>query len=791
MAENYKIRDIQLGKDKHCKIYYIIENNTKEELIVKIYENSRHIYFNNESNILRKLNNNFPTQENNFFVMYKNIQYHQNMFKIPKEVKQSNLKFLFYDYLPKLNLIDYVFHNNKRIEEIHSKFLCYKLLIAIDKLHSIDISHNNIDVSNIIFDDNFDLKIIHFSEAEIINKKLKLNNDIFGIAQIIAKILTKGKFRSINYDKTNKSFIIYGNDKLNNVPMKESKFWKMIKIFDNIDISEEFLKFFHVIINAKKSKKLIDINDLLKNEWLNEIEKNILICKNNFQKDFEELYNIIIEDNKKSSIINIDINNLLEDKDENDLFSNLSYPKYPEIENFNINDNIISNNNKCEAYNIIDEDINPIQNLNNVFLNKKKFERDIIDMDKESNEREKISEKEKLKEAEFREKNTEPFINEKEELKRNPYINERIISEEDEEEEKDKNSGEKKDSMEEDSKEIKQKKKNIKYHKSYKEYSFVKQKIKKKTKKFLKNDDNNEKKFIEKKSKDIKEEINYSSEESDSEEESSYSGSKKKKKSKISDISMNSKDSESKEEKSKFKMKEEKRYSKEEEVDNKNIKLKQYSMSEEEEEENIHKLTSKEKNLYERIYIPKYEQIIGKKNVYDEKLRSQNKKSLNLNNDLIPNEEEYFNNPRKNDFNYLEINIKNNENKDLNKAIRNFIKKLKDKIKETYNQAGIEINFIDEKDNTFRICFTIKPLNLDDIEIEFLDEEFGKKINDIQYFEINVKLVEGNKNMFSSINIIPKYYLLFNNISADKEDFYKNIKILKNIAKNILLNLKD
>ena len=80
-------------------------------------------------------------------------------------------------------------------------------------------------------------------------------------------------------------------------------------------------------------------------------------------------------------------------------------------------------------------------------------------------------------------------------------------------------------------------------------------------------------------------------------------------------------------------------------------------------------------------------------------------------------------------------------------------------------------------------------MNLDDIEIEFLDEEFGKKTNDIQYFEINVKLVEGNKNMFTFMNIIPKYYLIFNNISADKEDFYKNLKILKNIVKNILLNL--
>ena len=292
MEGNYKIRDIQLGKNKHCKIYIIQEKNTKKELIVKIYENSRHLYYYNESNILRILNENFSNDENIFFVMFKNIHFNQNMFIIPNEVEQFNLEFLFYDYLPKLSLLDYVTHTKEHIKEIHVKFLCYKLLIAIEKLHTIDILHNKMDISNLMFDDDFNLKIIHFSESKIVNDKLKLNNDLFGIAQIMAKILSYGKFSSINYDKRKKVYIIFLNDIQNNTPMEESKFWNMLKLLDNINISEEFLEFFHLIIKAKKSKKLININELLKNEWLNEIGKNVLKYKNNFKEDFEELYNI-------------------------------------------------------------------------------------------------------------------------------------------------------------------------------------------------------------------------------------------------------------------------------------------------------------------------------------------------------------------------------------------------------------------------------------------------------------------------------------------------------------------
>ena len=90
-----------------------------------------------------------------------------------------------------------------------------------------------------MFDDDFNFKLIHFSEAKIANDKLKLNKDIFEIAQIMAKILSYGKFSSINYDKYKKVYIIFLNDMQKNTPMEESKFWNMLKFLDNINISEE------------------------------------------------------------------------------------------------------------------------------------------------------------------------------------------------------------------------------------------------------------------------------------------------------------------------------------------------------------------------------------------------------------------------------------------------------------------------------------------------------------------------------------------------------------------------
>ena len=52
-----------------------------------------------------------------------------------------------------------------------------------------------------MFDDEFNLKIIHFSEANIMKDKNETNKDLFSLGQNLVKILSTKKFGSINYSK--------------------------------------------------------------------------------------------------------------------------------------------------------------------------------------------------------------------------------------------------------------------------------------------------------------------------------------------------------------------------------------------------------------------------------------------------------------------------------------------------------------------------------------------------------------------------------------------------------------
>ena len=316
MESEYKISNYQLGKEMHSKVYSIRDNISGKEYIVKIYEDSTIIYYKNESNILDILNSNNLEQEKAFFIMYKNMHYNPDMFEIPKEVKGFNLEFLFYDYLSKLSLLDYINYFNEDKKEIYAKYLCYKLIKAIEKLQTSNICHNKIGISNIMFDDNYNPKIIHFSEANIIKNTSDINKDIFGLGQILAKILTLGKFSSINYDKNKKVYFIYYKNQGKKTFIEESKFWMMIKSIYNIYVPEKFIEFFHIIIKAKKLKEIININELLKTEWLIDLNDEIQKYEDNFKKDFQELYKTIIEDYIKTNQINIDINNILDENKE-------------------------------------------------------------------------------------------------------------------------------------------------------------------------------------------------------------------------------------------------------------------------------------------------------------------------------------------------------------------------------------------------------------------------------------------------------------------------------------------
>ena len=533
MGDNYKIINIQLGQDKHSKVYFLTENNSRNKYIVKIYENSKYIFYENETNILSIINNIYENQENKYFLMFNNIQYTPNMFQIPGEVTPFNLKFLFYDYLPKLSLLDYISQIGQKIKEIHAKFLCHEILTAIQNWHMINICHNKIDIQNVMFDENFNLKIIHFCEAILIddiNKGYKLNVDLFQLGQVLAKILTLGKFKSIGIDKNTKKYVVFGNfpkSLSKDGRLEESMFWSILSSQYNIDVSQQFLDFFHVLIKSKKSKELIDIDILLKNKWLNEVINAIPKYKEIFKNDFKYLYETIMENKEITDKINIDIKNFI-DEYENEVC-------------------IINDNKLEEDYNKYGSD-----------YSKDKF--------------------------------SEPNIN-------------------------------------------------------------------------LNNNINNP---------------------------------------------------------------------------NKN-------------KENLN-----EKNITDNL------------------------------NKLSINDEKYFK-PRKDEFNYLEINIENKENKDINEAINTFIQDLKIKIIEKHEDKGINVEIKEEKGTSFKIIYEIEPKNFGNIDIEFLDEHYEKKIKNVQKFEIKVELIEGNKDLIT-LKKIYQYYLFFNGITIDKEDFYEILKFLKEIAKAVLLN---
>ena len=309
----YKILS-EAENELHSKVLTLQQLNSKNKLTVKIFEKKNNIYYQDEIGILRDLNEIDFTNKNNYFVRYMNIDYDENMFKIPKEIRKESLKFLFFENLSKLSLCDYISFYKEKLKEIHAKYLCYELLCAIEKLQKINILHNKLDVtSNIMFDDDFNIKIIHFCEAQKINNnnKYKLNNDLFKLAILLIKFISGKKIKSIIYNKNDNKYEIIDNDEIfKSKRIEESQFWKRLEKENNINVSKQFSDFVLNLVKAKKEEKLVKISDLLNDEWLKEIKNDVQTHEENFKNDFKLFYETINEDKDLNNPIEADYNDM-------------------------------------------------------------------------------------------------------------------------------------------------------------------------------------------------------------------------------------------------------------------------------------------------------------------------------------------------------------------------------------------------------------------------------------------------------------------------------------------------
>jgi serine/threonine protein kinase len=292
--QNYEICSNPLGNGKNCEVYKIKEKNHPHSiLIAKIYENSRRKYYEKEKRILLKISNSNDVEINDYLIHIKNIN---ARLEISKQFKADST-LLTFDFLMHGNIQDYISLKSfgKPISEIYIKLLCYKLILGLKKIHNNNISHNKIDIRNLMFDDNFNPIIIHFGNAIISDNH---QNDFFGLGLILVGLISSKKIISYKFNKKQNNYIFrfYStNNYFHESSCEESVFWKILESNKNVIISKEFIDFFHLLVIPDK---VLNIDELFNNIWLKDIKIYHKEIEQNFREEFKNNYFFLSQSQK-------------------------------------------------------------------------------------------------------------------------------------------------------------------------------------------------------------------------------------------------------------------------------------------------------------------------------------------------------------------------------------------------------------------------------------------------------------------------------------------------------------
>ena len=174
-------------------------------------------------------------------------------------------------------------------------------------MHNNDISHNKIDLNNIMFDSECNPIIIHFTDARRDNYN-NFSEDFRGLGKTLAKLMTNGRFLNFEYYEKKNCFVITDNTKKK---YRDSKFWHIY----GKDIPQEFIHFFNILMKERE----INIDDLLNNNWLNSIPKSgveKINLEDKYKNYFKERYKTLkeFEDGEKEEI---DINSIINTSNNN------------------------------------------------------------------------------------------------------------------------------------------------------------------------------------------------------------------------------------------------------------------------------------------------------------------------------------------------------------------------------------------------------------------------------------------------------------------------------------------
>ena len=290
-TELYIIKPIGEGA---TSIVYLSIDKDKKEYAVKLYKNTES--YSNEISRFRNL-----TQSKYIVKLISSGQghlergYSYNSYKLFNHFDSDKVYYSIFEYLKNGQLHNYIFLLKKKLSEDISRKIFSDLLKAVETCHKCGITHGDIKLQNILFNSNFNIKLIDFGFSKNIKDGLisEITGTRFYNAPEMFSCATKG-YDGISADVFSLGVVLfilvmgfYPFDKPNitdsrykYISKKDYQgFWKKCeqKINNNYSlngISHEFKDLFERMVTYRP-KERISINEIKKHPWLKDLFKNI------------------------------------------------------------------------------------------------------------------------------------------------------------------------------------------------------------------------------------------------------------------------------------------------------------------------------------------------------------------------------------------------------------------------------------------------------------------------------------------------------------------------------------
>ena len=379
-----------------------IKSFNKKNLDSPNNENMKKIIY--ETNLMRKLN-------------------HPNITKILEMFEDEKYILIIMEYINGGNLFSFVKKRRKLNEKI-SKFLFKQIILGIKHIHSQNIVHRDVKLENILIDLNNTIKICDFGIGRILSSPDELLHDQCGTPMYMApEILSCSKekgYKGFPVDIWSAGIALYimlsgtlpfsiKNDidsfvDENNIKKKKNMALRHAIIHNEPKkiekISDKARDLLHGLLNKDPTKRL-SCDEILNHPWLNSDDINnqhhlftkaemIMLSKTyiDYRKaNMDELQeNFTISNLKRDKIKNTDknvttksfiltpYNSLICDEDSNEEeIEKYNYSEFDDLNNENINleNEIISFNNKVKEYNMLYELNNNNEVDNGMLINTK------------------------------------------------------------------------------------------------------------------------------------------------------------------------------------------------------------------------------------------------------------------------------------------------------------------------------------------------------------------------------------------------------------------------------------